>query len=216
MFLRPLAPLAFIAALAACSRASIDEAPAPLGDFVLGHNIVVTDNMQKVPISRDATGAEWEAAMKKAIDDRFGQKRHPGNRIYNMGISVDGFALAPPGIPVVAAPKSVLVITANIWDDGLRKKLNAEGKQFTVFEELSGASIVGTGITRSREKQMEVLSANAARKVEDWLLEHPEWFGMTPDEQAAQLRAIGRSLPASTKAAQERNAEAAAKTPGAN
>ena len=59
-------------------------------------------------------------------------------RFYNIGIAVDGFALAPPGIPVVAAPKSVLVITANIWDDAAQTRLNAEGKQFTIFESLSG------------------------------------------------------------------------------
>jgi hypothetical protein len=161
--------------LGACaSTAGLDDPPADLGDFVLGHNITVTDKMQMVPISRAATGAEWEAAMEKAVADRFG--RYDGSRVYNIGIAIDGYALAPLGIPVVAAPKSVLVITANIWDDARRAKLNTEGKQLTVFENLDGQNLIGTGLTRTREEQMAALAYNAAGAVETWLLEHPEWF----------------------------------------
>ncbi len=173
--------------LAACARSRLDDPPMPLGDFALGLNIAVADKVQMVPISRKAEPKEWETAMQKAIDDRFGEKRYQGTKLYNIGISIDGYALAPPGIPVVASPKSVLVITANIWDDAAQKKLNPEGHQITVFESLSGETVIGSGLTRSKEKQMEILAANAARKVEDWLLEHPEWFGMTKEQQKEAL-----------------------------
>ena len=162
--------------LAACQNNDLAEAPVPLGNFELGLNIVVADNMKKVPISRPATVAEWETAMIKAVDDRFG--RYSGTKLYNIGIAVDGFALAPPGIPVVAAPKSVLVITANIFDDAAGTKLNAEGAQFTIFESFSGETVIGSGLTRSREKQIEILSYNAAKRVEQWILENPEWVGL--------------------------------------
>ena len=112
--------------------------------------------------------------MKEAVEARFG--RYKGGRLYNIGISVDGYALAPPGIPVVAAPKSVLVITANIGDDATQTKLNPEGEQFTIFEGMSGETVVGTGITRTKKKQMEVLSYNAVKRVERWLVENPQWF----------------------------------------
>jgi hypothetical protein len=164
--------------LLGCARNDLADAPVPLGDFTLGLNIVVTDKTQKVPISRDASGAEWEAAMKKAVDARFG--RYQGTKLYNIGISVDGYALAPPGIPVVAAPKSILVITANVWDDAARKKLNEEGKQITVFESLSGDTVIGTGITRTKQQQMDALSYNAVKRVEEWFLQNPEWFGLPP------------------------------------
>jgi len=167
-----------IALVAACQKNDLKEPPAPLGDFALGLNIVVADNVQKVPISRNATPDEWEAEMKTAVADRFG--RYNGTKLYNIGISIDGYALAPPGIPVVAAPKSVLVVTANIWDDASQTKLNPEGKQLTVFESLSGETFIGTGITRTKKQQMEALSYNAVKKVEDWLLDNPEWFGLPP------------------------------------
>lgn len=167
-----------LALLGACQKNDLKEPPVPLGDFALGLNIVVADNVQKVPISRDTTPQAWEASVKKAVQDRFG--RYQGTKLYNIGISVDGYALAPPGIPLVLKPKSVLVVTANIWDDAAQKKLNPEGKQFTIFEKLSPETFIGSGITQSKQKQMEVLSYNAAKKVEGWLLEHPEWFGLPP------------------------------------
>ncbi len=173
-----LAALLSIPFMAACQKNDLAETPEPLGNFELGLNIVVADNMKKVPISRPATVEEWETAIIKAVDDRF--DRYSGTKLYNIGIAVDGFALAPPGIPIVASPKSVLVITANIWDDASGVKLNPEGKQFTIFESLSGETIIGSGLTRSRAKQIEILSYNAAKKVQDWILENPEWVGLPP------------------------------------
>lgn len=163
-----------LALVAACSRSDLDEPPVPLGDFALGLNIAVADKAQKVPISRKASPDDWESAMKRAVEDRFG--RYRGGRLYNLGISIDGYALAPPGIPVFAAPKSVLVFTVNLWDDATQTKLNPEGERFTVFEGVSGETVIGTGLTRTKKRQMEVLSYNAAKRVEQWLLEHPEWF----------------------------------------
>ncbi|WP_233557045.1 hypothetical protein [Gemmobacter lutimaris] len=171
--------------LGACAKNDLSDPPADLGDFVLGHNIVVADKMQKVPISREATVEEWETAMKKAVEDRFG--RYEGNRIYNIGIAVDAYALAPPGIPVVLSPKSVLVITANVWDDAQQKKLSGEGKQMTIFESLDGESVVGSGLTKTREQQMAALSFNAVKAVEKWFLENPEWFDLPPKGKEAKV-----------------------------
>lgn len=186
--IRPLAALLLcLPLLLACARNDLADPPVPLGDFALGLNIVVTTNMQKVPISRDATAAEWEAALEKAIEDRFG--RYEGTRVYNIGIALDAYAIAPPGIPVVAAPKSVLALTANIWDDAAEQKLNAEGKKLLVFEGFSGESVIGTGLTRTKEQQIAALSYNAAKAVERWLLENPEWFDVDPAVAAAALAA---------------------------
>lgn len=182
--------LCLIAALAACTKNDLSRPPVPLGDFVLGHNIVVADHVEKVPISREADPDMLAAAVGKAVDDRFGKERYHGSRIYNIGISVDAYALAPPGIPVVAAPKSVMVISANIWDDATQTKLNGpQGHQITAFEGVSGGTIIGSGYTRTKEEQAEALAFNAVQKVQAWLTEHPEWFGMTPEEMQKNLEA---------------------------
>lgn len=193
MISRIVIALSVALGLAGCAaKSDLGEPPANLGRFVLGHNIVVVDNIQKVPISRDADPKDWEVAMKKAIDDRFGQKRYQGDRIYNLGISVDAYALAPPGIPIVASPKSAVVITASIWDDATQKKLNPEGEQFTIFEGLNGETLIGTGLTRNGDEQMEALAYNAAKRVETWLKSNPQWFGIevpTDGEVAPQAAA---------------------------
>jgi hypothetical protein len=178
---RPFALIAVLAVLAACQTNDLDQPPPPLGEFRLGLNIAVADNVQKVPISRDATPKQWEDAITKAVQDRFG--RYQGDKLYNIGIAIDGYALAPPGIPLVLKPKSVLVVTANIWDDAAQKKLNAEGRQFTIWEKGSPNTFIGSGITQSKEKQMEILSYNAAKKIEQWLLDNPEWFGLPPKDR---------------------------------
>jgi hypothetical protein len=184
--------------LAACQKNDLMEPPVYLGDFVLGHNIVIADKVTKSPVSRNATPEEWKAAMTKAMNDRFG--RYSGSRIYNIGISVDGYALAPPGIPIVAKPASALIITAHIWDDATATKLNPEGKQFTIFEKASGETFIGSGLTRSREQQMEILSYNAAKSIEGWLLAHPEWLGLPTKGQATPTVAAGSAPPAASTA----------------
>jgi hypothetical protein len=165
-------------ALAGCQTNDLAEPPVPLGNFALGHNIVVTSNMQKVPISRNATPEAWEKSLEKAMADRFG--RYEGDKLYNIGISIDAFALAPPGVPLVLNPKSALGITVSIWDDAAQKKLNVEGKQLIVMEKMSGETVVGSGLTKSAAEQMDTLSYNAAKAVEGWLLDNPEWFGLPP------------------------------------
>ena len=90
-------------ALAACDPTKdLEDAPADLGDFKLGHNIVVTPNLQALPGSRQATEEEWKTAMMKAIDARFG--RYQGESVYHFGISVDAYNLAVIDVPGVLRP----------------------------------------------------------------------------------------------------------------
>ncbi|MFN7268821.1 MAG: hypothetical protein ACK5UA_07455 [Cereibacter sp.] len=162
--------------VAGCGAQDLDEPPVDLGPFRLGLNVVVADNMQKVPISREATVEEWETGLKKAVANRFGPSRYDGDRYYNIGINIDGYALAPPGVPVVAAPKSVVVVSANIWDDANQQRLNPEARQFTIFESLSGESVIGTGLTSTKTQQIDDLSYNVAKALEGWFLDNPQWF----------------------------------------
>jgi hypothetical protein len=185
-----LAPLALIATLVACAAGDpLEEELPPMGDFRLAHNIVVADNMQQVPPSRNATPEEWVEILESEIDRRFGG--YEGDRLYHIGVAVDGYALAPPGIPIVLSPRSILVLSVNIWDDALGRKLHEESEQIVVFEGTSPETmLVGSGIARSRTEQMQILARNAARRIQLFMLENPEWFNISAEEAAAAVSGV--------------------------
>lgn len=184
------APLALISTLVACAAGDpLNEELPPMGDFRLAHNIVVADNMQQVPPSRNATPEEWVAILESEIDRRFGG--YEGDRLYHIGVAVDGYALAPPGIPIVLSPRSILVLSVNIWDDELGRKLHDEAEQIIVFEGSSPETlIVGSGIARNRSEQMQILARNAARRIQLFMLENPEWFSISRAEAAAAVSGV--------------------------
>ena len=158
--------LGLVLILGACAATDpLDEELPDMGDFRLAFNIVVADNMQQVPPSREATGEEWIEALTAEIDRRFGA--YEGDRLYHIAVHVDAYALAPPGIPVVLQPRSVLVISANVWDDALQAKLHDEPEQMTIFEGAAPETfLIGSGLARTREEQMQVLARNAARRIQ--------------------------------------------------
>jgi hypothetical protein len=172
--------VAGVLAVAGCAAPEqFIEAPVDLGDFHLGYNVVIADNAQKIPPSRDATPEEWEALLTAEIAERLG--RYQGGKYYHIGVSVDGFALAVPGVPVVLAPKSAVVLSVNVWDDRKNQKLTAEPKRLTVVETLSGESVIGTGYTQTREEQLDNLVFNAAKALENYLKENADtWFTEGP------------------------------------
>lgn len=177
---RPVLFALLLALVAACAPTDdLKKPPVPLGRFLLGLNLVVTDSMQEGPVSRTATPEEWQTALEAAVKDRFG--RYDGDTYYDMAINVVGYALAPPGLPVVLSPKSVLVVEVRIWHDATKTQLNAEPKRLIVFEGTSGETIIGSGLTRTKAEQIKVLSYNTAKQIEEWLVKHPEWFPATGD-----------------------------------
>lgn len=166
--------------LGACAsgKADLDGPPVPLGDFKLGHNVAVASKAQQGPLSRKASEEELKAAMTKAIAERFA--RYDGENLYHFGISVEGYVLAAPGVPLVLAPKSVMIINLTVWDDAAGKKLNEEVHQITVLETFGSGAIIGSGYTLSREAQLEQLAQNAAKSVESYLVKQKReagWFG---------------------------------------
>ena len=190
---RILAFLSMLVLLAACAEQQGTEAPLrDLGEFRLGHNVVVAPKMQMVPISRAATEEEWITSLTNAFAERMG--RYEGSQLYHLGVSVEGYALAPPGVPLVATPKSALVILVTVWDDAAAKKLNEKPEQLVIFEDFGEGVIVGSGIANTREEQLQNLSVNAAARLERFLAEmHEEkgWFAKreTPAEEVAEVPA---------------------------
>ena len=175
---RLLTILGFLSLLGACSgKAGLDGPPVPLGDFKLGHNIAVASKAQKGPFSRDATEEELVAAMKQAVEERFG--RYDGDGLYHFGISVEGYVIAAPGVPLVLSPKSILIINFTVWDNKLGKKLNEEVHQITVLETFGSGVIIGSGYTMTKEEQLTQLAQNAVKSVENFLVAQNKekgWF----------------------------------------
>jgi len=191
--LRLFALLATLLTVTACTNANdLDRPRADLGNFRLGHNVVVAPNMVKGPVSREATKEEWIDALTTAIDERFSP--YEGDKYYHFGVSVEGYVLAIPGIPLVASPKSALIINLTVWDDAAGKKLNEEPEQLTILESISGETLVGSGLTQSREQQIENLSKNAAKAIQNWLRRNPDWFdiGKTTAEKENYADSVER------------------------
>jgi hypothetical protein len=165
-----------LALLAACDTNDLKKPPPPLGNFVMGLNIAVGDGAQAPGISRQAKPEEWKAALEQAMFDRFG--RYEGTRVYNFGLRVDGYVLAPPGVPVLASPRSALIFTVFVFDDATKTLLNPDGKQITMVEGVSPESVIGSGLTQTKDQQMARMSYRAALAVQKYLLENPAWFDL--------------------------------------
>ncbi|CUH64394.1 hypothetical protein TG4357_01253 [Thalassovita gelatinovora] len=172
------AALIALLAVVACTNANdLDKEKVDLGDFSLGHNIVVAPKVVKGPLSRSASEDEWKTVLGAAIDERFG--RYDGARLYHFGTSVEGYVLAQPGVPIVASPKSVLIINLTVWDDAKGVKLTEKPEQLTILESLSGETLLGSGLTQSKEIQMRNLSRNAAKVIQNYLVKmqaEAGWF----------------------------------------
>ena len=177
---RLIPALGLVLGLAACANGQrdLEKQADPLGDFKLGHAAVVAPNIVKGPVSREASPEEWIDEVDAAIEERF--RRYDGEKFYHLGISIEGYVLAQPGVPLVFSPKSALIVRVTVWDDATQTKLNAEPEQITALESFSAETVVGSGVTQSKAEQMRNLSVNVALQIEKWMrrMQREEgWFG---------------------------------------
>jgi hypothetical protein len=167
-------------ALAACANTDPAGPLVPLGDFRLGYNHVIAPDVQKGPFSRDASEDELSRALEAAIEERFG--RYDGDGLYHFGISIGGYVLAQPGLPVVYTPKSVMIFDVTIYDNATQQKLNEKPHRITAFEGLQNtAPVIGSGLARGKEEQLKNLTQEGARLLQDYLRKNPEWFVPDPE-----------------------------------
>lgn len=176
--MRHLIAIATLCLLTACGgvRDDLTTAPEQIGNFQLGFGLAVTRDPQLGPFSRRVDDSVWTEAMQTALQDRF-KDRYTGSDFYHIGVSVDGYVLAQPGVPLIYSPKSVLIITVNFYHDATQRRLNPEPIQLTVFEPCCAVPFLSSGITRSAQEQLEGLTFNAARAVERTIRENADWFG---------------------------------------
>lgn len=144
-----------------------------IGDFRLDRLVIIADDATQGPVSRPIEDEKLEIAMTKAMEERFG--RFQGDNTYSFGIKVHGYVLSGAAIPVLFAPRSMLLMTINVYDD-VPKRINPEPRKLTVFEDAGGDTVVGSGYTQTADEQLAELSENAAIEIERWLRENERWF----------------------------------------
>ncbi|MGR3540315.1 MAG: hypothetical protein ACU0BS_02645 [Hasllibacter sp.] len=201
---RLLAPLALL--LAACGAGDPAlEAPREMGEFRLGHNVVVAPAPQRGPLSRTVDEERFAAILREEIDARLG--RYEGGTLLHLGVSIEGYVVAAPGIPLVASPKSILIVKVSVWDDATQTRLS-QGENLYVFESLTGGTLIGSGLTQSPEEQMRNLGRNAAAAIQRYLLENPDWLGLSEAEARASRTALPRRITPEQVAAAQAGAAA--------
>ena len=137
-----------------------------LGEFRLGHNVVVADNAETIPLSREVDVDKMEEVMISEIDKRLG--RYEGRQLYHVG---------------------VMILMVNVWDDAAQKKLTAEPHQITVFESVGIGTLAGSGYLQNSDEQVLDLVQNAVAEIEVFIEENPEWFKAKPGLEA-ELREV--------------------------
>lgn len=186
--MRNLLLILFVGLVAACSPTrDLGEPAEPIGNFELGQGFgLVAKDVTKAPASRDASEEDWKSALGEAINNRF--SRFSGGQVFHVSITVDGYMIAPPGVPLVLSPKSVLIFRPVIVDvDGnVMFDENGDLEQITVIESFSAETALGSGLTLSREEQIKDLAEAAARATENWMRKQ-DWFDGPVTTQTPQF-----------------------------
>lgn len=181
--IRLIAFLTSLTLLVACGETQLDEAPEDLGTFKMRVGYIYTDKALQWPLSRNAEGSDWNATLQNSLDGRL--RRYEGTQEYDVAITLEGFMLAPPGIPIVLSPKSVAVVNVFVYDVAGQEYL-AKKHQMEIFESTTGESaVLGSGHSRSKDEQIAGLSLNIVDAVEEWMAkQHQEngWFDLRTDD----------------------------------
>lgn len=197
---RLLTALVALLLLTACGETQLNETPEDLGAFRVRVAHVYSEKALQWPMSRDADQSEWVEPMKRALETRL--RRYSGPQEYDVAVTLEGFMLAPPGIPIVFNPKSVAVVNVFVYDVE-KKEFLAKKEQMQIFEDTTGESaILGSGHSRTKEQQIAGLALNIADKVEEWLAEqHKEngWFKLRPAAEANPAATDDETLPAQSE-----------------
>ena len=169
---------------ASCSGGGqISEGPEPIGDFKLGHAVVSAKETVRGPMSHEMDPGDIEANLKSALVERLG--RYTGAKFYHVSVAVEAYILNSSKVPVVMSPRSTLILGVSIWDDAAGQKLNADPRMFVIREPVSPATVIGSGLSRSKEKQFEVLAFQAAKAIENWLKSSTSPLPMNGDNKSA-------------------------------
>ena len=175
-----IASVVFLAACGGNPNADLKEVPEPIGDFRPGHIVAFGDNIEAPFFSRELSPDQIELVVSSAIEKRL--RRYDGDGLYHLGIVLGGIVLAQPGVPLVATPSSQILIDITVYDNETRQKLNEEPVRLRASEGV-WTPIIGSGLARDAEAQLENLANQIAIQIERWLRNNPEWFEPKPGRE---------------------------------
>jgi ATP-dependent protease ClpP protease subunit len=156
----------------------------PLGNFRLGHNVVVVDNVvMRTEESLDWNAADIEDLFSARISERFGH--HAGSRIYHTGIAVDGIICNPDGRNIAA-----IALSVNIWDDVLGRKIHDRPYAVRMQEPLDSLSQP----YRAPPCNERIIAAidSALSAIEIIILMNPSFLEISPDAALLEVNRIIR------------------------
>jgi len=85
-------------------------------------------------------------------------------------------------MPFVVGERWGLGVRGHVWGEEVGWQLHEEAEQIIVFEgSTAERAMLGSGIARSREEQMQNLARNAGRRMQVFMLQNPEWFNIDPN-----------------------------------
>ena len=199
--------VAALFAIAACAPADDLEGPPPaLGAFRLGHIVVLADTVEYGPFSRNIDKDRIVESVTRSVTERLGPLRYDGDGLYHLGILVGGLVLAAPGVPTIYTPSSAMIVEVNVFDNATRKRLNEEPRQILVREGLKNwAPIIGSGLARGKDAQLDNLSFSAAAAIQKWLMENEEWFAPKPGQVRVPFPGQAARRPVGPEARQPAN-----------
>ena len=186
-----------------------------MGDFRLSHNIVVAENMQQVPPSRNATPEEWQEIITSEIDRRFGD--YEGERLYHIGINVDGYALAPSGHPDRAQPPLGAgavgqCLGRRAWREAPRRARADRDLRGIEPRDLPPRLWPDAHPRGNRCRSWRATPRGVSNW---WMLQNPDWFSIDPDAAETAAAEVEEDRRGRRERRSEVDPEAAAADPDA-
>lgn len=102
-----------------------------------------------------------------------------------------------------------MIFEVTLFDNDTGERMNEEPFRITAFEGLENTSIVGSGLIRKKDEQLENLARDGARQLHEWLIDNADWFIPDPDQARTEYdRDEWAAKLADAKTAQAASAEA--------
>ena len=153
-----------------------------LGNFRLGHNIVVSESAEmRLGQASDLTSSDVERLLTEGIAERFGYLS--GSRLYHLGIAIDGVVCNPDGRNVAG-----VALSFNIWDDDLGQKIHDAPYAIRMQEPLHDLSIPYHRAT-CLERVIDSIESSIDL-IEIILLMNPSILNVSPDTAFVRIEQL--------------------------